>query len=372
MFKFNQLKSLELEISNNCQASCPMCPRNIHGGLPNQYLQLNDWTIDDFKTIVNNEVLSTIESILFCGSFGDPIMNQDFQEMIKYVKQNKPELVIKIHTNGSLRSTKWWKEFAEILPDNHEVFFALDGTTQETHSLYRVGTNYNKIIENANSFISAGGKATWSFLRFKHNQNEVDLARELSVKMGFVRFTIKDTRRFESEQHVVLDKNGRVTHVLELPEQNLNGVVNMFHISKTKESWENTEEISCYALESKSVYINANKIVVPCCIKGSFIDMDFDSELFSQYNLSHEYSVNPLGYKIKKEEFDIIEQLGGFKQLDATLRPLTDIVGSETWQTLWHEHWKNKSSTSCKLMCSKKSPYILINEQKAEDTLNVN
>ena len=35
MFKFDQLEIVQVEITNRCQASCPMCPRNIHGGIEN-------------------------------------------------------------------------------------------------------------------------------------------------------------------------------------------------------------------------------------------------------------------------------------------------------------------------------------------------
>ena len=40
MFKFNELKTVHLEISTRCQASCPMCPRNYHGGLENPNLKI--------------------------------------------------------------------------------------------------------------------------------------------------------------------------------------------------------------------------------------------------------------------------------------------------------------------------------------------
>jgi hypothetical protein len=56
MFNFNQLKQLHLEISNNCQASCPMCTRNIHGGIENPNLKLKDWSLEEYKTIISEEV----------------------------------------------------------------------------------------------------------------------------------------------------------------------------------------------------------------------------------------------------------------------------------------------------------------------------
>ena len=88
MFPFKDLKQIHLEITNNCQASCPMCSRNIHGGLPNPLISINEWTLDQFKSIINQEVLDQIDEIYFCGNFGDPLLNNDLLEMCRYVKDN--------------------------------------------------------------------------------------------------------------------------------------------------------------------------------------------------------------------------------------------------------------------------------------------
>jgi MoaA/NifB/PqqE/SkfB family radical SAM enzyme len=103
VFKFNELESIHLEISNRCQASCPMCPRNIHSGIENPSLKINDWSYDDFVRIVSPEVLSQIKELNFCGSFGDPMMNNDLIRMCEYVKETAPSTIVGIHTNGSLR-----------------------------------------------------------------------------------------------------------------------------------------------------------------------------------------------------------------------------------------------------------------------------
>lgn len=67
MFKFNELKTVHLEISTRCQASCPMCPRNWHGGQENPYLQIADWTYDEFVKVFDRETLDQIITIYFCG-----------------------------------------------------------------------------------------------------------------------------------------------------------------------------------------------------------------------------------------------------------------------------------------------------------------
>ena len=60
MFKFTDLKQIHLEVSNNCQASCPMCSRNISGGLENPLIKVQNWSFNDFKNIMNQEVFDQI------------------------------------------------------------------------------------------------------------------------------------------------------------------------------------------------------------------------------------------------------------------------------------------------------------------------
>ena len=56
--------------------------------------------------------------------------------------------------------------------------------------MYRRMTNFDKIMDNANAFISAGGNAHWKMIEFEHNKHQIEEARELARKMGFTHFTI--------------------------------------------------------------------------------------------------------------------------------------------------------------------------------------
>jgi MoaA/NifB/PqqE/SkfB family radical SAM enzyme len=191
MFKFNKLKQIHLEITNNCQASCPQCQRNIHGGLDNPLIKLSSWTLEQFKSIMTVDVLNQINNYYFCGNFGDPLLNNDLIPMIEYSVSVNPNLHMWINTNGSLRSKDWWQQLAKSLPKNHKVVFAIDGL-EDTHSIYRVGTNFNTIIENAKTFIASGGRAEWAFIRFKHNEHQVSKIKKLASDLNFVNLAIKN------------------------------------------------------------------------------------------------------------------------------------------------------------------------------------
>jgi MoaA/NifB/PqqE/SkfB family radical SAM enzyme len=189
MFPFKDLKQIHLEITNNCQASCPMCSRNHHGGLENPLIKIQEWTLEDFKHIINQEVLDQIEHLYFCGNFGDPLLNNDLIDMCQYVTDNS-SVSIRIHTNGSLRNVDWWKKFGHKLNDiEHDVWFGIDGLAG-VHEIYRQGTSFEKIINNAQSFISSGGYATWQFIPYKHNEHQIKDCLKLSQRLNFKKFRL--------------------------------------------------------------------------------------------------------------------------------------------------------------------------------------
>jgi len=367
MFSYDKLKIVELEITNKCQAACPMCPRNIHGGIENKELKLNDWSFNDFKHIFTKDVVNKIENFTFCGNFGDPLLNTELLEILEYIKENNPSTYVHIHTNGSLRNITWWKNLILYLPYNHDVTFALDGLADTNH-LYRVDTDFNKIIENAKAFIASGGNANWQFILFKHNQHQIEQAELLSKKIGFKKFVLKNTRRFTTNKFPVLDRKGNISHYLEPNTINPIPIVTKDNLLSTKLFWSTMQELDCFPINTKSIFIDANFTVFPCCILASWVYTSFDDNIFKKYKIYNENtSVNIIGQEIKDEVFELIESLGGFDLINCKKMSLKSIISSETWQKLWHNKWNSTGIKSCSLMCNKKSPFISLEEQKVKN-----
>lgn len=356
MFSFNQLQTIQIEITNRCQASCPMCLRNIHGGIDNPSLVSADWTFERFKNTFNDEVLEQIQCINFCGDFGDPIMNNNIIDMCRYVNEKKPNITIYINTNGSAHTAQWWIDLANVLPKNHVIAFALDGL-QDTHSIYRIGTNYDMIIRNAKAFIAAGGNAEWVFIRFKHNEHQVETARTISQELGFTKFSTKDSKRF-GKKYPVLDRQGNIEYYIEPPSNSTIKSVEFIHLKDYKQ-WKN--DISCFTLDSKELYIDANGYLMPCCLIGSFLSANYDVELYRKYGVIDETSITSIAREVQLEIFSIIDELGGLAALDSKVHTIKDIMSTEIWQTLMHKKWSEKSSSACKILCG--GSFIKISEQ---------
>lgn len=340
MISFANLKQIHLEITNNCQASCPMCTRNIHGGLENPNIKRQNWNLESYKNIISPKVINQVESIYFCGNYGDPLLNNDLLEMVKYSVKINPNLDIRIHTNGSLRSINWWIELANALPKVSKVIFAIDGL-EDTHSLYRIGTDYNKILENAKAFIQNGGKAEWAFIRFKHNEHQVDEARNVAKNLGFEQFTMKDSSRWLLEpKFSVLDKTGKVDYYLEPSTVSSIKIIDKSIIENYKNILANTE-VRCYAKHAREVYIDSYGHVFPCCWIAMipYQPGDLENELYA------------VRQSIYKEYHELVSSLGGIDALDANLKPLEEIINSDEYQTVWDSYWADKKLITCARTC---------------------
>ena len=133
---------------------------------------------------------------------------------------------------------------------------------------------FDKVIENVQAFIGAGGEADWDFLVFKHNQHQIEEAEELSNKLGFKRFNKKETTRWDDfdstgkwiERKSIqiedysLEKVERETTALGLADTQKEKINDTF----------NTRKINCnsYHQNRSEIYLAANGEVSPCCWLG--------------------------------------------------------------------------------------------------------
>jgi MoaA/NifB/PqqE/SkfB family radical SAM enzyme len=357
MFNFESLNQIQIEITNRCQASCPMCLRNVHGGIENPLITPNDWTLSHFKQIFNSEVLEQIKMINFCGDFGDPIINSDLIDMCQYLKDNS-NISVHIHTNGSVRNIDWWIKLAKSLPESHTVEFAIDGLA-DTHHVYRQGTDYHKIMQNAKAFIDAGGNAHWMYIKFKHNEHQVDAAQVIASSLGFKSFKVKNSKRF-GKKFPVVDRLGSVTHYIEQPIGSLIKPVEFVDLKNYKD-WKS--KINCFTLTDKELYIDAHGHVLPCCLIASFLYANYDSELYRQYGLLDDTSIVSIAREVQIQIYSLIRELGGLDALDAKIHGIKHIMSQPVWQQLLHKKWENSESSACTILCSSASPYISIEDQ---------
>lgn len=248
----DEVRAFNIEHTSRCNLKCPQCARVVDGKI-NPMLNMQDVSLGYYKWLFPKAFCNQLDFIFFCGNYGDPIASATFFDCAKYLAENGVRL--SIHTNGSLRGTRYWKELASILNSNGKVIFSIDGLS-DTNSKYRVNSNFEKIIENVKSFIRAGGIARWDYLVFDHNYHQVEEARGLAKKLGFKSFNEKKTKRFINNKNYKSNKGeGKFGSIIERYGSWKN------YIDQTK--------ISCRYKKDKTLYIDFDMNVWPCCWVGA-------------------------------------------------------------------------------------------------------
>lgn len=266
MINYQDITHLHLEISSKCNAACPLCPRNFYGYSYNDGYVEHNMTLVEAQTIFDSSFIAQLSEIYINGNFGDAVMNPDTIHIVEYFRNCSPTALIKISTNGSARNKKFWQELARL---QVEIIFCLDGL-EDTHHLYRQNTSYKKVIKNAQTFIAAGGRATWKMIKFAHNEHQYNIAKELSIKLGFKNFVSIDHGRNQSP---VYNKYKKLTHTIGKP-----NITNFDILYQSRTTDEVLLEdivpgrvptpITCQVKNQRSIYIASTGEVYPCCFLG--------------------------------------------------------------------------------------------------------
>lgn len=274
MYNFSKIQSLHIELTDKCQAACPMCARNNSGGSERPFIKNTEISFENFKKWFPVSFLANLTNFYSCGNYGDPAFATDCFEIYEYVRQSSPNARLAIHTNGSLRKPEWWAKLAEVMGKNGEVIFAVDGFKGK-HELYRRNTDFDKVIENIKAFVAAGGVARVDSLVFKHNEHDVDDLEKFLLDIGVHSVNFKSTKRFynmsafpvfnrknEYDYDLYPAETSRFKQEVKIPLEN-------FLNNKFIEHVVEQAVITPQCTTKNELYIDPHGNVLPCCYIGS-------------------------------------------------------------------------------------------------------
>ena len=272
----DKITSINAELTNYCNAACPMCARYfIDGELVKDKVNSMHTSLNFIKDKIGLEIIQNLNQFTSCGNFGDGAMNPECVDIYSWIKQVNPTAKLMLHSNGGARNVKFWQDLAKL---DVRITFAIDGL-EDTNHMYRRNVKWAKLMENVKAFLEAGGNASWEMLIFKHNEHQIDECRELSQQLGFKYFNAKQSSRwsdFDSDGvwrdldtikagDYVLEKST----MIKAPDIGEGG--NSQKIKLDKEIIE-TKKIKCYAHNIEKnfveIYLAVNGDVSPCCWLG--------------------------------------------------------------------------------------------------------
>jgi MoaA/NifB/PqqE/SkfB family radical SAM enzyme len=277
MYRYENIKQVHLEITQRCQAACPMCDRNENGGPDNRHITNAELSLEDCKRIFPPEFIAQLDTMYMCGNLGDPIVARDTLEVFKYFREHNPKMWLSMNTNAGAKTPEWWAELAHVFGRLGTVIFSVDGL-RDTNHLYRQNVNFDNIERNALAFIEAGGRARWDFIIFQHNEHQVERAEEIAREMGFERFVKKKSGRFivasadkTKESHQAQNRKGEKTAVIAQPKQEENKNLALLKTEEIKKTYGSMQEyydkcgIKCKVAEQGNIFITAEGLLMPCC-----------------------------------------------------------------------------------------------------------
>jgi len=250
---------LMIEPTNICNLKCPMCP----GVVGKRALAKGQLDMDNYRQLID-ELSDYAFQVLFWNQ-GEPFINKSFLEMVRVAKQKG--LMTVTSTNGHFICKD---ENAEdiIRSGLDQIIFSMDGTNQETYEKYRIGGNYNLVIENLQRLSDTRKRLNsktpmieLQFIIFKHNQNEIDDVTALAKKYHIDRLSLKSAMIYTVDQaEEFLDKdqqdkmyqieNNEVRRRDKLPNRCkrlwMNGVIN----------WDGTVVPCCFDVDSDHIFEN--------------------------------------------------------------------------------------------------------------------
>ena len=235
-----------IELTNRCPLACPACIRTMHG----------PGAKSDIDTNLLLNFLSNPEKydyIFFQGNLGDPIYHPDFHKISEHFF---PANELQVTTNG-MQTKEFWQRVLKTWPESSIVELSIDGL-QDTNSIYRVNSNWNKIQELFELIATTKRKCQirWKYIVFEHNHHQVEEAIALSKKLGINEFKIKKSWTIHDD----MSNNGQIKDYYN-PE--------WFDYVKR----ETLDELAPFCYTGDMHYINSQGNYYPCC----WIDNDISS-----------------------------------------------------------------------------------------------
>lgn len=238
---FETAKVLHLEVTDVCQAECPLCARETDQSF-NKDIRHN-LSVSDIEHTLGKQFVHRLDKMFMCGNYGDPAGGQNTMDIVDYFRQINPGITLGMNTNGGLQSAHWWTELGQQFnrPADY-VVFSIDGLA-DTNQIYRKKVNWDKVIANSSAFIKAGGSAHWDMLVYEHNEHQVESAEQMARDMGFTWFRAKVSKRASNISWLRPPKDW---------------------VRPTSAAG----SIDCHVLKEQSVYMSARGTVYPCCWLG--------------------------------------------------------------------------------------------------------
>lgn len=252
-------KKIRLDICTLCQLNCPRCiMRMDEENIKKLWGGYGYVSFDTYKKFIDKHpFLKEIE----LSNHGEIFLNPDLEKIIKYSYDKG--ITLTAYTGVNLNTLSDSVAEALVKYKFQRIVVSIDGASQDTYKIYRVGGDFDTVINNIKKinkfkeqYNSKYPLLTYKFILFGHNQHEIEkaraLAKELNMKMNFDLNAVPDYSPVVNREKVFAEAG--------LKPENIN-YENYFHVYSKK----NLRRYFCYNLFHQPQF-DWNGRLFGCCI----------------------------------------------------------------------------------------------------------
>jgi radical SAM protein with 4Fe4S-binding SPASM domain len=240
--------SVAIEPTTACNLRCPECPSGLRSfSRPTGNLK------EDFFRKTIDELYKEVFYLTFYFQ-GEPYINPDFLEMVKYA-QGKC-IYTSTSTNAHFLNEENARKTVESGLDR--LIISIDGTTQETYEAYRKAGKLSNVIQGTKNILkwkkelkSKKPEVIFQFLVVKPNEHQIPELYKLAKELGVDKVKLKTAQIYDFENgNPLIPSIGRYSRYAQQPD----GTYKIKNLLKNE----------CWKLWHSCV-ITWDGIVVPCC-----------------------------------------------------------------------------------------------------------
>lgn len=189
--------SLSIEPTTSCNLGCLECP----SGQKKFSRPTGKMNLEMLENIIQQSKKYLWYVTLYFQ--GEPLLNSNLTEMIGRLKREK--IIVGTSTNAHFLTRDNAKKIIRSKLDR--LIISLDGTKAESYEKYRIGGNYDLVVENIKHFLqerklhkTAYPFVELQFIVFKHNEHQINEIKQLGKDWGVDKVSIKTAQIYDYEK----------------------------------------------------------------------------------------------------------------------------------------------------------------------------
>lgn len=249
------VNKIHLEPTNKCVLKCHKCSRTtfIEKFGPKKFGN-HDLNLEDLKRFLDIDI--TGKQVRLCGDHGDPIYYPHLHKLVAWLKERgAPVLIV---TNGSYQTQGWWDSLLEMMDEEDELMFSIDGTPED-YVQYRVNADWASTEIGVMATAKSPVKLTWKTIPFKYNQHEIQKIQDIAHGYGAQKFMIEMSDRWEENDPFKPTS----------PELLSNRSESIIEWKKSAAT-DRINQINPRCYSGNEHFVNSHGYYMPCCFVGDW------------------------------------------------------------------------------------------------------